>query len=250
MEIIRKLNSELLRQRFSNEQKDTALLEKYLEAAQAYSVVENALAVLSDMRSNVSYIYYGRFALTLGIKLQSGTDKCPSIWEEQILKLIHPDDLHDKLLMELRFFHFMKRLPKSKRDTYCFVGKLRMKDVFGIYHSVQHRIFYASAPSGNTLWLALCLYTPLYFDVPSSGMIVNSETGDVMKMDVHTETKILSEREKQVLRLIGRGMTSKQISDLLSISIHTVSRHRQEILKKLRVKSSIEAYRVASELGI
>ena len=37
---------------------------------------------------------------------------------------------------------------------------------------------------------------------------------------------------------------------MLSISIHTVSRHRQEILTRLQVKNSIEACRLAKEMKL
>ena len=63
-------------------------------------------------------------------------------------------------------------------------------------------------------------------------------------------TRILSVREKQVLNLIDKGMASKKIAETLSISINTVSRHRQEILGKLQVKNSIEACRVAKGLKL
>ena len=45
-------------------------------------------------------------------------------------------------------------------------------------------------------------------------------------------------------------MTSKAIADRLCISVHTVSRHRQEILSKLQVGNSTEAIRIARQLGI
>lgn len=53
-----------------------------------------------------------------------------------------------------------------------------------------------------------------------------------------------------MLRLIDQGMMSKTIAEQLSISVNTVSRHRQEILKKLRVSNSIEACRIARELDL
>ena len=64
------------------------------------------------------------------------------------------------------------------------------------------------------------------------------------------DSRLLSDREKQVLRLIDQGMTSKRVAETLIISINTVSRHRQAILEKLRVGNSIEACRVARALGI
>lgn len=45
----------------------------------------------------------------------------------------------------------------------------------------------------------------------------------------------LSEREKEVLRLIANGYTSKEISKSLFLSFHTVTTHRKNICKKLKV---------------
>ena len=61
---------------------------------------------------------------------------------------------------------------------------------------------------------------------------------------------LLSERERQILQLVDRGLMSKDIAQMLSISVNTVSRHRQGILRKLNVRSSIEACRIAKELNL
>ncbi|MGB3463638.1 MAG: response regulator transcription factor [Cyclobacteriaceae bacterium] len=47
----------------------------------------------------------------------------------------------------------------------------------------------------------------------------------------------LSEREYEILALIGKGLTSREISEKLFISIHTVNSHRKNLLKKLGLKS-------------
>ena len=127
---------------------------------------------------------------------------------------------------------------------------LRMKDTFGNYRNTLHRIFYVSYPSSNNLWLTLCLYTPALPGTGQNGQIVNSATGQVQMLDNQKAGRILSDRETQVLRLIDNGLTSKQIAGTLSISIHTVNRHRQEIHSKLNVKSAIEACHVAKSLNI
>ena len=49
--------------------------------------------------------------------------------------------------------------------------------------------------------------------------------------------KELSEREHEVLSLIGKGFTSREISEKLFISIHTVNSHRKNLLRKLNMKS-------------
>lgn len=57
--------------------------------------------------------------------------------------------------------------------------------------------------------------------------------------------KILSEREKEILRCIRKGLSSKEIAITLYISVNTVNRHRRNILEKLCVGNSIEACRAA-----
>lgn len=244
------LNKEFFAQDFSKGQPYTKMLNRYKEIACNYARMENAIAVLSDWRTNESYIYYGGFLQMLGIDRNVKDSKVASIWEEEIFKIIHPDDLAEKHLQELCFYHFIKRQPKKKRTDYYLISKLRMKNKTGSYISVLHRIFYVSIPTNDTLWLALCLYSPLAFNTPAKCVIINSIDGHVTELEKHNNEKILSAREKQVLKLINKGLMSKEIAEILSISIYTVNRHRQEILGKLQVKNSIEACRIAKDLEL
>lgn len=251
METIDKLNRELFAQDFVGELPYADMLGRYKGVALGYALLENAVAVLSDLRTDASYIYYGGFSRVLGMDRRGNEDRVSSIWEKEILRLIHPDDLRDKHLQELSFFHFIKRQPKRKRADYHLMSKLRMKSKMGNYIPVLHRMFYVSVPSNDTVWLALCLYSPLMFDLPAKCVVIDSATGQTSELLAsESAQKILSAREKQVLRLIDKGMTSKEIAAVLLISINTVSRHRQEILCKLQVKNSIEACRVAKDLRL
>jgi len=47
----------------------------------------------------------------------------------------------------------------------------------------------------------------------------------------------ISDREKDVLRLVAAGLTNKEIADKLFISTHTVITHRKNITKKLGIKT-------------
>ncbi len=60
----------------------------------------------------------------------------------------------------------------------------------------------------------------------------------------------LTKREAEILRLIQKGLLSKEIADKLCVSIHTVNIHRQNLLRKLGVQNSIEAIRIGYETGI
>ena len=48
----------------------------------------------------------------------------------------------------------------------------------------------------------------------------------------------LSNRELQVLNLIGRGRTTREIAESLNLSVKTVESHRQRIKKKLNLQTS------------
>jgi DNA-binding NarL/FixJ family response regulator len=64
------------------------------------------------------------------------------------------------------------------------------------------------------------------------------------------EKNILTEREREILKLIASGLTNKKIADKLSISIKTVETHRARILQKLDFHTTAELvkYAIKTEL--
>lgn len=53
----------------------------------------------------------------------------------------------------------------------------------------------------------------------------------------YTDSHDLSERERDVLILVAKGMANKEIAERLNISIHTVMSHRKNITHKTGIKS-------------
>jgi two-component system response regulator NreC len=60
----------------------------------------------------------------------------------------------------------------------------------------------------------------------------------------------LSEREREVLRLLALGHTNQEISAQLYISVRTAETHRAHIMQKLRLSSRAELVRYALESGL
>lgn len=60
----------------------------------------------------------------------------------------------------------------------------------------------------------------------------------------------LTEREKEVLRLIAMEYTNREIADQLSVSSRTVDSHRRNLLQKLGVKNTAGLVRFALENGL
>lgn len=55
----------------------------------------------------------------------------------------------------------------------------------------------------------------------------------------------LSEREMDVLRLFGEGFTNKEIADKLFISVRTVETHKNNIMKKINLRTTVDLVKFA-----
>lgn len=62
--------------------------------------------------------------------------------------------------------------------------------------------------------------------------------------------ELLSDREYQVLRLIGSGKTVTEIGESLSLSVKTVSTYRARLLEKLNLHNTAELVRYALKKGL
>ncbi|MDE5675891.1 MAG: helix-turn-helix transcriptional regulator [Muribaculaceae bacterium] len=209
--------------------------------------IENVLAVVSDMADGKSHIITGGFARNLDIGDYRQEN---SIWENRILSLMSADEQDEKYIAELRFYHYLRHLPKSKKSDYYLISRLRFRFVDGDIHDVLHRMYYVFDESGENVRYAICIYSPLPFDFKGKSFVANSITGLTEELTALGNGTILSCRQCQVLKMIDIGMKSAEIAAKLNISIHTVSRHRQEIICKLQVKNTHEACRIAKSMGI
>lgn len=248
MKIDNDLNEKLLSQSFTTNISSASDIERYKTIAAGYAFTENSMAVLSDLEERKSYIYYGGVAETLGLGKKGESGIIESIWEKEIFRLVQPSDMDKRNLDELQFFHFMNCLPKNERSQYYLVSCIRMDTSHGTI-PVNHRVFYIMHQSNGAVQLALCLYNIASAYTPES-YICNTLNGTRTMVDRQSSRDILTEREKEILSLIEQGKLSKDIADEVSISIHTVNRHRQNILLKLRAQNSFEACRIARSLNL
>lgn len=60
----------------------------------------------------------------------------------------------------------------------------------------------------------------------------------------------LSRREKEILGMLANGVTNKEISEQLCISVNTVETHRKNIMKKLNIHNLSEIIKYAMAYGI
>jgi DNA-binding NarL/FixJ family response regulator len=87
-----------------------------------------------------------------------------------------------------------------------------------------------------------------YLSEDITGMVIsgylapsNSEASEYEKLSV---------REKEIFHLFAEGKTTREISDVLFISVKTVNTHKQNILVKLELKSNTDIVKYALKNGL
>lgn len=68
--------------------------------------------------------------------------------------------------------------------------------------------------------------------------------------DIPSEDNLLTERELEVLSLVTKGASDREVAEKLTVSLNTVKTHIRNILSKLRVNSRRDAARLAQSKGL
>jgi len=66
----------------------------------------------------------------------------------------------------------------------------------------------------------------------------------------HSPAKMLTGRERQVLKLIAEGRRNREIAELLKISVRTVENHRAKLMRKLNLNKTAELVKYAIQQGM
>jgi len=91
-----------------------------------------------------------------------------------------------------------------------------------------------------------------YLSAVITGTLVEDFVRQASSMDrpPASPLRTLTEREQEVLRLLADGKRVKEVAHLLTISSKTVESHRQNIMDKLEIHSTIELTRYALREGL
>jgi two-component system response regulator NreC len=92
-------------------------------------------------------------------------------------------------------------------------------------------------------------------EVAAGGRYVHPALGARMAVaDAEAERSVaedpLSEREREVLRLLALGHTNQEIAKMLFVSVRTAETHRAHIMQKLRISTRAELVRYAISRGV
>lgn len=134
-----------------------------------------------------------------------------------------------------------------------FLAWLRdhLPSTIAIVYSVQPEAIYAqsciragaSAYVGKEASIELLLYTltlALNGETVVNGHVVDRLTAHFVRSSTAEGLASLSQRELEILHLLGEGMSTRRISELLCRSTKTIESHRYRIGRKLNISSGTE----------
>lgn len=164
--------------------------------------------------------------------------------EIDIEKLVHPDDWEMVRRIDKKVWEFLDTLPKEEKLAYKYIYELRVRER-GKYIRMIYQTRILAFKEDNFLAMGIIDLAPEQSANTSVRFqIKNCLTDEIVPFAIESAADtLLTPREREVLALAKEGMFSKEISEKLNISIHTVNRHRQNILEKLQVDNMIEAIR-------
>ena len=89
-----------------------------------------------------------------------------------------------------------------------------------------------------------------YVSPEISGKILEGYLESKKTIKEKSSWELLTQREKEILKLVGEGYKNKEISDYLFISVKTVEKHRSNIMEKLNLHTASALTAYAIEKGL
>jgi len=214
--------------------------------------IEQTLSSFTNAGPTYQYIYNNatdRFVFLsenvnnmLGVNPESFTPSAHS-------NLIHPDDLaHVKHCRDIANYFLVSHVDKPAIADYKVSYQFRMKDKFGKYKVMLHQSIPLSLNDKGQPVNVLVNETDIshitttnnykvsFLAISDKKSYLNIRNKEDL-MNPLPSAKIITERELDILRLLSEGFSSKEIAGNLHIAYDTVRTHRNNILKKTKLKT-------------
>jgi DNA-binding NarL/FixJ family response regulator len=89
-----------------------------------------------------------------------------------------------------------------------------------------------------------------YLDSPIADQVLSDYFGGAAKRELKEQADPLSQREKEVLKLLAEGHSNQEVADILCISRKTVENHRAHIVRKTGVQGQVGLTKYAARIGL
>ena len=240
----------LNQQTFKKEDLDYEWFENQKPLLEQLSKIDHSAISIFDMHQQKHIYASENFTSLFKIPRETAMSK------DSLDPFIHPEDRLVLMQIGVKSLRFSYALPQEERMHYKVINEYRLQmpgeDCIRVIE--QHKAF--KADRRGTVWLALSMVdlSPNQNNHQTVlSQVLNTRTGQTFSLleeNMESELGKLTRRESEVLSLVGKGLLSKEISDMLNISVHTVNTHRQRILEKMNANNTIEAIEAAKRFGL
>lgn len=236
--------------KFDAENIDYQKLEKHKPVVETLAGLSNSSIQIFDLNQNTIAYFSSNYAHLLGYNKEEFEALNYAFFEAKI----HPDDKYDLAMFGLSSLKLFREFSSDEKLNHKVVYEFRMLNSAGKYVRVIDQYQILELDNTGQIWLMMStidLSPNQDVESPVKCQILNFRTGIIIPSSVDKKPSLeLTKRELEVLSLVKQGMLSKEISDKLFISVHTVNTHRQRFLEKLGANNTVEAISFASKYGL
>lgn len=157
----------------------------------------------------------------------------------EFFALIHPDDLPS---VKKCFDFIRQQMPFDPEET-RFDLRYRVKRKDGSWSHISNEQLALKITDKSYLYLMLYsnMSDEKFYHVKLD--VYRRMNGVYKKVSTYSPQQPdqnITPRQNEIVRLIVKGFTNQEIADALNVSLSTVKNHKQNLFKKVNVKSSIE----------
>jgi DNA-binding CsgD family transcriptional regulator len=236
--------------RFDAADLDYSIVPKHMESLRVLSDISNCGTEIFDLNKKEIIFFSPNFGKVLGYV----SDDYEALNYHFFDSKIHPDEKTQLALNGLASLKmFNSFLSEEKRD-HKVIHEYRMLNAEGKYMRLVQQYQVLELDKKGQVWLLVGIVdiSPNQeAESPVKSQILNFKTGNIIPLAEGQKPQLeLTKRELEILKLVKQGYLSKEISNRLSISVHTVNTHRYRFLEKLGANNSFEAIAFASKYGL
>lgn len=240
----------LLQYQFDASALDYGQVERYKTSLQTLSDISNSGIHVFDLHKRQIVFYSSNFGRLLGYYPLDYQEAGQQFFADKL----HPDDKLKLSRLGVSALKLFNSFSNEDKLTHKLIEEYRMMNSEGKYMRLIEQYQILELDNKGQIWLMMGVVDVSPNQEEYSGIksqILNFKTGHIVPLEAAPKAQLeLTKRELEILKLVKEGYLSKEISDRLSISLHTVNTHRQRLLAKLGANNSLEALSFATKFGL
>lgn len=240
----------LMQYSYDEKNLDYSVVPNHALALQRLSDVGNSGTGIFDLSKREMIFYSSNFGELLGYKPPDYKD----IGQMFFGGKIHPDDAIKCSISGVSVLKLFGHFSSDEKLNHKVIREYRMLNSQNQYVRLIEQYQVLELDLKGQIWLMLSIVdiSPDQEELKEcKSQLLNFRTGKIIPLENTPKAELeLTKRELEILKLVKEGFLSKEISDKLSISVHTVNTHRQKFLGKLGANNSFEAVMFASKFGL